>query len=70
MKIANTELANKLFEENVINKNFKYEYILDQIDIGRTTEEENEELTEAEIQELLETIKYNFINELEAKDII
>ena len=68
MKIANTELANKLFEENVINKNFKYEYILDQIDIGRTTEDENEELTEAEIQELLETIKYNFINELEAKD--
>lgn len=70
MKISNTEIVNKIFEDNIINKNFKFSYLLDQIDIGRTDEDEQEELTEAEIQELLETIKWNFINELEAKDII
>ena len=70
MKISNTEIVNKIFEDNIINKNFKFSYLLDEIDVGRSLEEEQEELTEAEIQELLETIKWNFINELEAKDII
>ena len=70
MRISNTEIVNKIFEDNIINKNFKFSYLLDEINVGRSLEEEQEELTEAEIQELLETIKWNFINELEAKDII
>ena len=70
MKISNTEIVNWMLSDEIISKNFKFEYLLDQIDGGRTTEDEQEELTEAEVQELLNTIRFGFINELEAKDII
>lgn len=70
MKISNTEIVNWMLSEEIISKNFKFEYLLDQIDGGRTTEDEQEELTGTEVQELLNTIRFGFINELEAKDII
>ena len=44
MKITNTEIVNWMLSEEIISKNFKFEYLLDQIDGGRTTELEAKDI--------------------------
>ena len=55
MKITNTEIA-----EMVAKRGYDYESALEGIDAGRTPEEEELEITEAEVNEMVDAICLSF----------
>lgn len=63
MIITNTEIA-----EMVAKRGYDYSEALDSMDAGRTPEdEEQEELTEAEVNEMVDAICNSFVEEAEYK---
>lgn len=55
MKITNVEIA-----EMVAKRGYDYSEALDSIDAGRTPEEEEQEITEAEVNEMVDAICLSF----------
>lgn len=55
MKIRNTEIA-----KMVAKNNYNYREVLDGIDAGRTPEQEEEEISEKELEEMIEAICLSF----------
>ena len=55
MKITNTEIA-----EMVAKRGYDYSEALDSIDAGRTPEDEAQEITEAEVNEMVDAICLSF----------
>lgn len=59
-KISNVEIA-KMVEA----RGYDYQEALDGIDAGRTAEDEEREITEEEVEEIVENICFSFIQEAE-----
>lgn len=55
MKIKNTEIANMVAE-----KGYDYQEALDGIDAGRTPEQEEEEITQEELDDMIKNICLSF----------
>ena len=55
MKITNTEIA-----EMVAKRGYDYSEALDSIDAGRTPEDEAQEITEAEVENMVDAICLSF----------
>ncbi len=56
MKKSNVEIAKAVAE-----KGYDYQEALDGIDAGRTAEEEEEEITQEELDDIVENICFSFI---------
>ena len=55
MRISNTEIA-----EMVAKRGYDYSEALDSIDVGRTPEEEAQEITETEVENMVDAICLSF----------
>lgn len=62
MKITNVEIA-----KMVAKRGYDYSEALDSIDAGRTPEEEELEITEAEVEEMVDAICNSFDEDAEYK---
>lgn len=62
MRISNVEIA-----EIVAKRGYNYREALDSIDAGRTPEEEEQEITEAEVENMVDAICLSFDCENEEK---